>query len=106
MEEKKKNNSNFVNIIVAFWIIIFSVIPLIFVIKNWLEKNKKPTLDEYREENYYITNGEDYVIENYDYEQENFTYQDLVDAYNAGLDDGIEQTTEYYESLEDDDDFF
>jgi len=101
VEEKKKHNFDFINLIILLWFIGSIVVCIYF----WIVENKKPTLDEYREENYYITNGTDYVIENYDYEQENFTSQDLIDAYNAGLNDGIEQTEDYYRSL-DEDDFF
>lgn len=99
MEKKRKDSSSFdfVNIIVALWIIIFTVLPLVFGIKDWIESNKKPTLDEYRKENYYITNGEEYVSEYIGLEStDTYTYQDVVDAYNAGLEDGIEQTTDYY----------
>ena len=99
MEKKRKDSSSFdfVNIIVALWIIIFTVLPLVFGIKDWIESNKKPTLDEDRKENYYITNGEEYVSEYIGLEStDTYTYQDVVDAYNAGLEDGIEQTTDYY----------
>ena len=99
MKEKNKDSSDFIfgKIIVAFWIIIFGFLPLIFGIKNWIDNNKKPSLDEYRKENYYITNGEEYISEYYGLESnDTYTYQDVVDAYNAGLEDGIEQTTDYY----------
>jgi len=99
MEKKKKDSSsfNFVGIIVGFWITIFGVLPFVFGIKNWFEENKKQTLDEYRKENYYITNGEEYVSEYIGLESnDTYTYQDVVDAYNAGLEDGIEQATDYY----------
>lgn len=93
MEQKKRSNWDFIiDIVIIIWI----VGAVIFSIYSWIEDNKKPTLEEYRKENYYITNGEEYVTEYCDSEQEEFTYQDVVDAYNAGLEDGIEQTIDYY----------
>ena len=55
------------------------------------------------EQDYYISNGDEWVGDTYGLDDENdtFSYQDMVDAYNSGLEDGIEQTIEYFEYNED-----
>lgn len=55
------------------------------------------------EQDYYIWDGEEWVEEYYGLEEycDSFSYNDMIKAYNDGLNDGIEQTIDYFESLED-----
>ena len=96
-----------------FVLFLFLVVGLLLFIVHILEiihpsKSTYEYVQEFREkQDYYIKDGSEWVDEIYGIDDDgSFSEQDMEDAYNAGLDDGIEQTTEYYESLEDDDDFF
>lgn len=95
-----------------FVLFLFLFVGLILFIVHILEiihpsKSTYEYVQEFREkQDYYIKDGSEWVDDIYGIDDDgSFSEQDMEDAYNAGLDDGIEQTIEYYESLEDDDFF-
>lgn len=88
--------------------IIIIVVAIIVLILCYFWDNVFPHKSTYQEvqefrnkQDYYISDGNDYVDDWYGPDTTTFSYDDMVDAYNHGLNHGIEQTIEYYESLED-----
>ena len=85
------------------WFIVFAIIAPLLWLCLYLE-DKFPAKSSYEEvqsyrnnQDYYISNGEEWVEDVYGEEAKTFLSEDVEDAYNAGLRDGIEQTIEYYE---------
>ena len=58
-------------------------------------------VQEYRHENYYDIISYDDYLPDYNGDYEVFTEEDVINAYQNGVNDGIEQTIEYFEYIED-----
>lgn len=85
------------------WLIAFCIFIILVPLFHWID-SKFPdnhiydNVQEYREKNNYDDiDADDYLL-NYDGDYETFTEQDVINAYNQGIEDGINQTIEYYES--------
>lgn len=78
---------------------------IVFVLLFTNDKKSISTYDNvqtFRHENDYdYIDLDDYIPYDYDGDYENFTEEDMIDAYQQGIKDGIEQTIEYYDSLDD-----
>ena len=82
--------------IVIIFICILSIYRFFYPPKSTYE-----SVQDYRHDNYYDILDYDDYLPDYDGDFETFTEDDVINAYKHGINDGIEQTIEYYESLED-----
>lgn len=90
-----------------FVLFLFLVVCLLLFIVHILDimhpsKSTYELVQDFRKDNYYNIIDEDNYLRGYDGDYETFTEDDIINAYNNGIEDGIEQTIEYYENLDDD----
>lgn len=90
-----------------FVLFLFLFVGLILFIVHILEiihpsKSTYELVQEFRKDNYYNIIDQDNYLRGYDGDYGTFTEDDIINAYNNGIEDGIEQTIEYYENLDDD----